>query len=89
MKVDNVIIIFYILPLVVCTFYTVRNIWRLLNEGHRLSSSGMYTVFLLGIVPVLNMIVAWYYLSLAAVDASIELMKILEKINRNNGNKVD
>lgn len=89
MRVDNVIIIFYILPLVVCTFYTVRNILRLLNEGRRLSSSGMYTVFLLGIVPVLNMIVAWYYLSLAAVDASIELMKILEKINRNNGNKVD
>ena len=89
MKVDSAIIIFYILPLVVCTFYTVRNILRLLNEGRRLSSSGMYTVFLLGIVPVLNMIVAWYYLSLAAVDASIELMKILEKINRNNGNKVD
>ena len=83
MKADSIILTLYLLPLAICTFYTTRNVRRLPKEGYRLSSSGMYTVFLLGIVPVLNMMVAWYYLSLAAVDASIELMRILEELKRN------
>ena len=46
MDTNSIILILYLLPLVICTFYTARNVQSLLKEGYRLSATGIYKAFL-------------------------------------------
>lgn len=84
MKADSIILILYLLPLAVCTFYTTRNVRRLLKEGYRLGATGIYKAFLAGAIPGINIFAAAYYLAVGIINV---LGKITEKINDNENNR--
>ena len=80
MKEYSIILILYLLPLAICTFYTTRNVRRLLKDGYRLSATGIYKAFLAGVIPGVNIFAAAYYLAVGIINV---LGKISEKINSN------
>ncbi len=82
MKADSIILILYLLPLAICTFYTTRNVKRLLKEGYRLSSTGIYKAFLAGAIPGVNIFAAAHYLAVGIINV---LGKISEKVNNGKG----
>ena len=84
MKADSIILILYLLPLAICTFYTTRNVRRLLKEGYRLSATGIYKAFLAGAIPGINIFPAAYYLAVGILNVLWKIQKIID-----NGHKMD
>ena len=84
MDTNSIILILYLLPLAICTFYTTRNVKRLLKEGYRLSSTGIYKAFLRGAIPGANIFAAAYYLAVGIINVLWKIQKIID-----NGHKMD
>lgn len=87
MKADSIITIFYLLPLIVCTTFTTKNIVRLLDEGYRLRATKIYNAFLFGAIPIINILIAGYNCALAIFDAIADLTELFEELKneiRNN-----
>ena len=80
---NSIITVFYLLPLVICTFFTARNTKRLLDEGYRLRPTGIYKAFLVGVMPVFNVFTAAYYLAVGIIDVIWKISKLLNN-NENN-----